>query len=186
MGVAQDIEQIAPFFAGNSGANADRSTKQYFIERSKYFSYPTDGEDINTTFVLYNTVSKDVWKKHYSFILGFMLRNLPYKQDIVSYYPPLFYDVIIPGVKKCPYCYVENFDVSPLGMSRRLTITGKELGLNESKIAETKYEINVPEAWMITIKFKSLLGTSANQILSSIIDNPITSSVSTTPIENKQ
>ena len=176
IGWAQDIEQVAPFFT-TKGMIDERSMKQYSIERSKFYAFPTDGEDIETTFVLYNTTHKDIWKKHYSFILGFMLRNLPFKQDMVSYYPPLFYDVMVPGVKHCPYCYVENFDVSPLGVTRKLTLRGDDLGFNEDKIKDLKYQINVPEAWMIKIKFKSLLGTSANQILSSLIDSSVNTSL---------
>ena len=147
--------------------------KQYAIERAKFFSYPTEGEDIETTFMLYNTIEKDIWKKHYNFIMGFLLRNLPYKQDIVSYYPPLFYDVIIPGVKRCPYCYVESFDVSPFGVSRILKISSKDIGLDIESDEETMYPVNVPEAWMVKIKFKSLIASSANQILSSMFDTPI-------------
>ena len=177
MGLAQDLEQIAPFLSGSSSVNENRNTKEYSIERSKFFSFPTDGEEIETTFMFYNTTSKDIWKKHYSFILGFTLRNLPYKQDMVSYYPPLFYDVIVPGIKRCPYCYVDNFDVSPLGITRKLTLRGEELGFNEDKIKDTQYQINVPEAWMLKIKFKSLLATSANQILSSLIDAPISAEI---------
>ena len=172
LGLAQDVQQIAPFFDKGSSSGG---IKQYHIERSKYFSYPTDGEEIETNFILYNTVKKDIWKKHYRFILGFMLRNLPYKQDVVSYYPPLFYDVIVPGVKRCPFCYVESFDVSPLGITRTIRISKREIGLDNSGSNEY-YSVNVPEAWMIKIKFKSLLGTSANQILSGLVDAPITTS----------
>ena len=175
LGLAQDLQQIAPFFDKNYSGSGG-GVKQYHIERSKYFSYPTDGEEIETNFILYNTVKKDIWKKHYRFILGFMLRNLPYKQDVVSYYPPLFYDVIVPGVKRCPFCYVESFDVSPLGITRTVRISKREIGLDGSGSNEY-YSVNVPEAWMIKIKFKSLLGTSANQILSGLVDAPITTSI---------
>lgn len=173
MGIAEDIEQIAPFLSGQSVA--DGGTRQYHIERSKYFSYPSDGEEIETSFVLYNTVKQNIWKDHYKFIMGFMLRNLPFKYDVVAYYPPLFYDVHVPGVKRCPFCYVDNFDVSPLGLTRNLKISGKDFGIGADK---TLYSVNVPEAWMVKVKFKSLLATSSNQILSGFIDTPITSNAS--------
>lgn len=180
MGIAEDIEQIAPFLSGQSAA--DGGTRQYHIERSKYFSYPSDGEEIDTSFVLYNTVKQNIWKDHYKFIMGFMLRNLPFKYDVVAYYPPLFYDVHVPGVKRCPFCYVDNFDVSPIGLTRTLKISGKDFGIGEDK---TLYSVNVPEAWLVKVKFKSLLATSSNQILSGFIDTPITSNVSGGSPENK-
>ena len=180
MGIAQDLEQIAPFFSAKS---VDTATRQYHIERSKYYSFPSDGEEIETSFILYNTVKQDIWKSHYKFIMGFMLRNLPYKYDVVAYYPPLFYDVHVPGVKRCPFCYVDSFDVSPLGLTRNLKISGAESGIGDTN---RNYSVNVPEAWMVKVKFKSLLATSSNQILSGFIDTPITAAVSseTTPDNN--
>lgn len=171
LGVAEDLANIAPFF--NSSANAQQ-IKQYNIERSKYFSYPTEGETIEVSFILFNTVRKNIWKSHYRFIMGFVLRNLPFKQDMISYYPPLFYDVIVPGIKRCPYCYVEKIDVNPVGLMRVMKINGEDMGFGEKK---SEYSVNVPEAWQIKISFKSLLGFSSNQILSGLIDTPIIGSV---------
>lgn len=175
MGVSQDLGNIAPFFENVINGSSNQ-IKQYNIERSKFFSYPTDGESIDINFMLFNTVKKDIWRKHYRFILGFVLRNLPFKQDMVSYYPPLFYDVIIPGIKRCPFCYVESINVNPLGLIRTLKLSGRELHFNDdTKIKpDASFSINVPEAWQISIKFKSLIGFSSNQILSGLIDSPIT------------
>ena len=39
-----------------------------------------------------------------------------------------------------------------------------------------KLSIPVPEAWVVTIKFKSLLATSANLVLSGLNDLPIVTS----------
>ena len=173
MGLAQDMANIAPFLDPQKGATSSQ-IKQYNIERSKYFTYPTDGEDVEINFVLFNSVRPDIWKKHYRLILGFVLRNLPFKQDVVSYYPPLFYDIYIPGVKRCPFCYVETVNVTPLGLMRTLKLPGEQLHFDESaKIDKhSEFSINVPEAWNVTIKFKSLLGTSANQILSGLLNAP--------------
>ena len=179
LGLAQDINQIAPFFQSAIG-NADsiKSMRQYHIERSKFFTFPTDGEDIEVSFILFNTVKKNIWKKHFNFIFGFVLRNLPFKHDLVSYYPPLFYDVIVPGVKRCPYCYVERVDVSPLGLMRNMSMSSEEIGLPNLTSGGSKinYTVNVPEAWQVKIVFKSLIATSGNQILSGFVDMPIQAS----------
>lgn len=188
LGIAQDINQIAPFFQSAIG-NADniKSMRQYHIERSKFFSFPTDGEDIEVSFILFNTVKKNIWKKHFNFIFGFVLRNLPFKHDLVSYYPPLFYDVIVPGVKRCPYCYVERIDVSPLGLMRNMSVSSEDIGLPNLTNGGGKmnYTVNVPEAWQVKIVFKSLIATSGNQILSGFVDMPIQASSSNDSLKNK-
>lgn len=188
LGIAQDINQIAPFFQSAIG-NGDniKSMRQYHIERSKFFSFPTDGEDIEVSFILFNTVKKNIWKKHFNFIFGFVLRNLPFKHDLVSYYPPLFYDVIVPGVKRCPYCYVERIDVSPLGLMRNMSMSSEDIGLPNLTNGGGKmnYTVNVPEAWQVKIVFKSLIATSGNQILSGFVDMPIQASSSNDSLKNK-
>ena len=180
LGFAQDINHIAPFLQDVFQQDEDiKGMRQYQIERSKFFSYPTDGEEIEVNFVLFNTVKRDVWKKHFNFIFGFILRNLPFKHDLVSFYPPLFYDVIVPGVKRCPYCYVDSVDVTPFGLMRNMSVSSKEIGLpNLTDGNDIDYSVNVPEAWQIKIKFKSLIATSGNQILSGFVDMPIQASSS--------
>lgn len=180
LGFAQDINHIAPFFQDVIQQDEDiKGMRQYQIERSKFFSYPTDGEEIEVNFVLFNTVKRDVWKKHFNFIFGFILRNLPFKHDLVSFYPPLFYDVIVPGVKRCPYCYVESVDVTPFGLMRNMSVSSKEIGLPDLTDGnDIDYSVNVPEAWQIKITFKSLIATSGNQILSGFVDMPIQASSS--------
>ena len=67
------------------GDISSNQIKQYNIERSKFFSYPTDGEEIEVSFLLFNTVERDIWRKHYRFILGFTLRNLPFMICEISF-----------------------------------------------------------------------------------------------------
>lgn len=188
LGFAQDINQIAPFFQSAIGDSENvKGMRQYQVERSKFFSFPTDGEDIEVSFILFNTVRKNIWKKHFNFIFGFVLRNLPFKHDMVSYYPPLFYDVIVPGVKRCPYCYVERIDVSPLGLMRNMSMSSEDIGLPNLTNGGNKmnYTVNVPEAWQIKIVFKSLIATSGNQILSGFVDMPIQASSSNDSLKNQ-
>lgn len=134
------------------------SIEQAYIEKAKAYNFPEEGQTVKCTFVLYNTCQKDIWKKHYRFLYLFAVRNLPYKISPYSYIPPLLYDVKMPGYKRLPLCYVSNFQVLQHGVTRMLT---QDSIFGSSR----KVSISVPDAWQVTIEFKSLLSPSANLML---------------------
>ena len=145
------------------------------VEKAKYFNFPTNTQEYRITFPLLNTVRANDWKKNYRFIILFMLRNLIFRKDSASYYPPLFYDLVIPGVIRQPFCYVGKFQVRPVGNVRTLGYDHTLInGLNVAENANTNFSVNVPEAWIVTITFNSLLTTSANMVLSGLYDLNIT------------
>lgn len=142
------------------GAQGESSELDNVIDEvPKSYSYPQDGDMVNVNFTLYNTTKLNAWKTNYRFLLLFVLRNLPMRVDAFSFTPPVLYDVIIPGVKRLPVCAVETFKVLPKGMIRSLTCD------NFIKGSGT-LTVNVPEAWEVNIVFKSLIGASANMVLS--------------------
>lgn len=132
--------------------------EQAYIEKAKAYSFPEEGQTVKCSFVLYNTCQKDIWKKHYRFLYLFAVRNLPYKISPYSYIPPLLYDLKMPGYKRLPLCYVSNFQVFQIGVTRMLT----QDSIFGSK---RKVTISVPDAWQVVIEFKSLLSPSANLML---------------------
>lgn len=168
---AGDIQEISNLIAGN---NKDvGGFVMYNLEKAKAFSFPTSGKSISVRFPLFNTTKLDAWKDNYKFIVLFGFRNMLFRKDNVQYYPPLIYDVTIPGWGRMPFSYVKQFTVKPIGQIRPLAmdnfVSTKEIGSNVSKIT-----VNVPEAWVIQIDFMSLIADSGNQFLSSLIDLPIT------------
>ena len=157
----------------------ERSNRSSVFEMAKYFNFNTDDSDeIKISFVLFNTIVKngivDQWKRNLYFISLFNLRNLPFKLDYTSYLPPLLYDVIIPGVKRLPFCYVSSFSTTAHGLIRNMTIKnflGVIGGADASKNADIS--VPIPEAWTVDITFKSMLGRSANLMLAGGADLPI-------------
>lgn len=94
----------------------------------------------------------------------FMLRNMIFRKNNAEYYPPLFYDLYIPGVIRQPFCYVQNVEVQPFGMTRMKSYEKNFIG------RQLNVKVPVPEMWMVTIKLKSLVPTSANLVLSGMLD----------------
>lgn len=139
-------------------------TEEYHLEMAKAFNFNGDGQEVTSNFVLFNTIKKDAWKKHYRFLLTFLIRNLPFKVSPYSYVPPLLYDIIIPGTKHLPLCYVSNISIQSLGQIRNLRMDDfikSSLGHTSPNVMN----VSVPEAWNVSIKFKCLLSNTANLIL---------------------
>lgn len=127
-------------------------------EVPKTYAYPKDGESLTVNFTLYNTSKLNAWKDNYRFLLLFVLRNLPMRIDAFSFLPPMLYEVIQPGIKTLPICTAETIKINPLGMTRVLKCPNF---IDNAK----ELSVNVPEAWDVSITFKSLIPTSANMYL---------------------
>lgn len=162
---ARDLKDLGALSAGGKALGFQLSN----VEKAKYFNYPTDTEEYSVSFPLLNTVrsnsSTPEWQKNYKFIMLFTLRNMVFRRDNASFFPPLFYDLIIPGVIRQPFCYVREVSIKPLGATRMLGVSNLF-----SFLGGGSYAVAVPEAWIVTIKFKSLLATSANMVLSGLTD----------------
>ena len=168
---------IVKDFLNNENSSSNQVWERMHVEKAKFFQYPTDTETYTVQFPLINTVRLEgipAWKRNYKFIMLFCMRNMVFRKDNSSYYPPLFYDLIIPGTIRQPYTYVESVNVQPLGVVRMLN--GEGLLPSTFTDQTNKLSIPVPEAWVVTIKFKSLLATSANLVLSGLNDLPIVTS----------
>lgn len=164
-------------FLNPENSSSNQVWERMHVEKAKFFQYPTDTETYTVQFPLINTVRLEgtpAWKRNYKFIMLFCMRNMVFRKDNASYYPPLFYDLIIPGTIRQPYTYVESVNVQPLGVVRMLN--GEGLLPSTFTDQTNKLSIPVPEAWVVTIKFKSLLATSANLVLSGLNDLPIVTS----------
>lgn len=144
------------------------------MDLAKFYQYPTDGEKLTINFTLFNTVKKGEWRKNYAFLFLFALRNKLLKLDSLSFVPPYLYDIIIPGFKRLPLAFVNNYSVKSRGIIRELKFDNKDI---TGFLGKTDLYIPVPEAWEVSIEFESLLPQSANLMLSSIFDLDI--SVST-------
>lgn len=152
--VANQVEAVKGLTTGKTASIVSER------EIAKSFQYPEDGDSVSVNFTLYNTTRMDAWRDNYKFLYLFVLRNLPLRIDTMSYLPPMLYDVVVPGVKRLPVSAVYSINIEPKGMTRVLKC---ENFLNGGEVP-----VNVPEAWEVTITFKSLIGHSANLVLAGL------------------
>lgn len=168
---AQDLSNLL-----STDSTTQSGFTMYNIEKAKAFAFPSGGKTVRVRFPLFNTIKVDAWKDNYKFIMLFGLRNMLFRKNNVQYYPPLFYDVSIPGFGRMPLSYVKSFTVKPVGMTRMKNIKLSVLGLNlkyGNFHDDLDTSVIVPEAWVIDIEFESLIADSANQMLSSMFDLPV-------------
>lgn len=168
----RDLSQFNALMGGDTSGSVYERTN---VEKAKFFQYPQQTESYTVSFPLFNTVKSKpngnpVWMKNYKFILLFCMRNMIFRKDNTSFFPPLFYDLTIPGVIRQPFTYVESVKVQPQGIVRMLGC--KKLF---NFMGDKAFSVPVPEAWVVTITFKSLLATSANLVLSALDDSIVTS-----------
>lgn len=163
---SRDLKDFGSLLGTTDGSGYQLS----HVEKAKFFNYPTNTEQYTITFPLLNTVrqisgSIPEWQKNYKFIMLFTLRNMVFRRDNASFFPPLFYDLIIPGVIRQPYCYVKQVSVKPIGLTRMLGMDNLFSFLPSGQIS-----VAVPQAWIVTIKVKSLLSATSNMVLSGLTD----------------
>lgn len=193
-GVINDVLQVSSLLSQDT---TGRNFNNNWVEMGKFYNYNTNGDEITVKFPLFNTVKKDEWQKNHKFCFAFALRNMPFKIDNSSYKMPLLYDVMIPGVKRMPFAYVAELNIEPKGIVRPLigenylkSVVTKEKKENSISLVSNLFKkeqtlkdenstqsYNIPEAWLVTIKFKDLVGESANKVLSMLAEQNISGTV---------
>lgn len=185
--IGAELSNFANLFSDDKNKTMNKASA---FEMARYFNFNIeDADEITVSFVLFNTIVKngvvDQWKRNLYFISLFNLRNLPFKLDYTTYLPPLLYDLIIPGVKRLPFCYVSSFGAVPQGLIRNMKINNflSAIAGNDTN-ANSVISVPIPEAWTITITFKSMVARTANLMLAGGADLPITINMSAKDAEN--
>lgn len=171
-------------------------TQVTFVERAKFYNYPTEGEDFSFEFPLINTGSatfEDVIR-NWELLFLLLYNNKPSRKNVSVIDPPPLYQVEIPGVKFLPFCYISAIGVDFKGSRRELSFgLSYTDGLNvESSSPLTNaleniapiagFSLNtsnrnittiVPDAYTVRITIKSLIPESRNFMYSVLNKNNI-------------
>lgn len=128
-----------------------------YIERPKYFHYPTDGETITLTLPLLNTVTRlsnrIPYQQNYELLWILAFQNKPFRTSFSEISPPKLYTVTVPGMKYLPYAYISSMSVDFVGTRRLLDVT--------TPMGKT-VNTSIPDAYMVNISFTSLLADTGN------------------------
>lgn len=164
----RDMKDLTNLMTGSS-----QTYQLSHVEKAKFYQYPQETQEYTITFPLLNTVKRSKglpnWKRNYKFLFLFSLKNMVFRRDNASFFPPLIYDLIIPGVIRQPFCYIKEMSVKPLGVVRMMQYSNM-LSPTMLGTGGAAYAVAVPQAWIVTIKVKSLIATTANMVMSSLSD----------------
>ena len=149
------------------------------IERTKYYQYGNLPSPIEVKFPLYNTTPATYSDICNNFKLVFLLlyQNLPLRQDKIVVEPPCIYDVKIPGMKREPYCYLNNITVYHNGNTRIMDIdlkgvnfVGDTSGFSGDTKLETVKAV-IPDSYIINLSFQPILATTKNFLFTTIAND---------------
>jgi hypothetical protein len=170
-------------------------TKISFVEQSKFFNYPSEGEEISFSFPLINTGSatfNDV-VNNWQLLFLLMYNNKPARKNSSIVEPPVIYEIRIPGVKFMPYAYISSISVEFQGSRRELnfnlattgnlrvdaTPQGPEFAGPASPsliTSQNKFipvRAIVPDAYVIRISVKGLIADTKNTMYNVLDESSI-------------
>ena len=169
-------------------ASLNNPTQITYIEKTKFYNYPTEGEEITVEFPLINTgnVTFDDVTKNWQFLFLLLYQNRPGKTSQNTVDQPVIYQVEVPGVKFFPFCYIQSLNIEFMGSRRELTIkvptvsqtvsnSGPVNQLANGALKPTENFIDsqstigyqqilavIPDAYKVSITLKSMIANSKN------------------------
>jgi len=174
-------DAAAPFIgmvteAAEVTASINNPTQITYIEKTKFYNYPTEGEDINIEFPLINTgeVTYEDVIRNWQFLFLLVYQNRPGKTSQNTVDQPVIYQAEIPGVKFFPFCYMTSITIDFQGSRREMDISipssnntssdaGSEAGqaLGSTSGATTMKAI-IPDAYRVRLSLKSMTANTKN------------------------
>jgi len=187
-------------------------TQVTFVEKTKFYSYGTEGDEISVQFPLINTGSatfEDV-VKNWEFLFLLLYNNKPSRKNVSVVDPPVIYTAEIPGVKFFPFCYISSILIEFQGSRRELSFSLDTIdSLNVDKLADNQnsqlrldkgnnnlvrgFSNNttlrnittvIPDAYQVKIGLKSLVPDSKNFMYTVLNKDPIVSASTLAPSIN--
>jgi len=144
-----------------------------YIEKAQFYQFQPQGDTINLTFPLFNTMTYNDVIRNWQLIYLLIYQNRPNRRtrDLID--PAPLYEVSIPGVKYTPYAYISNLSVEFMGARRTMTLSINNVG---------DIQTIIPDAYRVSITLQSLVMETKNFLYASLTEkqNLITTSSSTT------
>jgi hypothetical protein len=99
------------------------------------------------------------------------------RQDKIVVEPPCIYDIKIPGMKREPYCYLNNITIYHNGNTRIMDIDLKGInfvGNTSGFTGDTKLETVkavIPDSYIVNLSFQPVLATTKNFLFTTIAND---------------
>jgi len=150
-------------------------TEITYIERTKFYNYPTEGEDINIEFPLINTgeVTYDDVVRNWQFLFLLVYQNRPAKTSRNTVDQPVIYQAEIPGIKFFPFCYMTSINIEFVGSRREMSLSipsgitsntsnGTAGDTVSNQVQFSNVNAIIPDAYRVRLSLKSMTANSRN------------------------
>ena len=128
-------------------------------------------------FPLYNNLnysdskkSKQIIQKNWELCYLLTYQNLVNKKNFYNGIPPVFYEVLIPGIHYCKASYISNINITNMGNIRMLSLPVED--------GDNDMDVIIPDAYVVSITLTDLFMPSKN-LLSASINETVRSSIAT-------
>ena len=163
-GVGDEHKIVEKF---RKGAETMASTIQVGkIEQRKVWS-GAQSASYSFTFTLYNTYDVNDIAKNLLFVRTLLNNNLATRTGFATMLPPCFYKIEIPGIRYSPMAVMGGIDIRNLGQVNRTSMVlptgGKgtdSAGVPTGQGKMRRMDVNIPDAWEISITVNELLNES--------------------------
>lgn len=138
-----------------------------FIEKPKFYQYETAGDTVTVSFPLFNTIKRSdkiPYQQNYELLWILAFQNKPYRTSFSRISPPKLYTLTVPGQKYMPYCYISDMKIDFGGTRRNLPVSIPAPGTDANF---NTVQISIPDVYMVSITFTSLLADVANRMVDS-------------------
>jgi hypothetical protein len=154
--VMEDLQIIENMTLNHSQGLRAFAEPGLYIEKSQFYEFGENLEEIKFSFPLLNTQSQEQINQNFQLIFLLVFQNSMYRKDRAAFIPPCIYEVLIPGIRYMRYAHISNLEVNFLGVRRMTTVqTPSIAGLINVKTI-------IPEAYNITITIRGLHEETAN------------------------
>ena len=134
-----------------------------FIQRPKFYQFKDEGFTLNVEFYLYNTLTPNSYLKNIDLITKLLIQNTPHRHNRILVDPPCIYELTVPGRGFFPYTFISKMEVDHVGTKRTI----------ESQISSITKKVIVPDAFKISLEFKSLIMDTNNLFIPEMGDGGI-------------
>lgn len=132
-----------------------------YVERPVIYDPQSSSKpSITFKFPLLNTQSFESVVRNYQFLWLFIYQNTPYRVTKMLLEMPKMYEVNVPGVEYMAFSIVESLNISFIGNRRHVDIPMPTIQGTPATIKAI-----VPDAYEVSITFKSLTMRSSNMML---------------------
>ena len=177
-GILQSVIAGGQEIVQNIADTVNFSQPGTYIEKPNYFQ-GVGFRSEEVTFPLSNTIRRGTVspiQQNYELLWLLAFQNKPYRTSFSRTPPPKIYSVTCPGQFSMPYAFIESMDVEFQGTVRKTSVTVPS-GNGEGAIGSKVVQTNVPEAYQVTIKFKSLVGEYGNTMISDAFNTSINNNI---------